>query len=327
MRHLRIISTVAESGSIGRAAAALRVSQPSLSAQLQRIERMLGGSLFLRRSKGVTTTPFGEMVLTRCRAILPTIDDLSRATTRVTLGTEPRLLRIGSVNAPLLAGLVTGLRARFPDATITTHGEGSPTPLVHMIANGLRELAVAGENPVYHLPVRPEITYHTVATEPVFALIAGDHPLARRTEIDLAELAGEEFGLPRPDDDRTHEYYALACLAAGFELRPAHDIEGTPLLDLIRAGQAVTFCQATFRTGPGLVAVALAGTPLWYRHVLLWLSDGPFAEHGELVAGIAAAAYDKAIRRNAAYPAWLARQAGDGTLPPSLRRGRNGSPE
>jgi DNA-binding transcriptional LysR family regulator len=292
----------------------LRVSQPSLSAQLHRIERMLGGTLFVRRNHGVIATSFGEMVLTRCRAVLPTIDELSRATTRITIAADPKLLRLGSVNAPLLAGLITGLRARFPEATITTHGEGSPTPLVHMIAGGLLELAVAGENPAYELPVRPEVTYHTVATEPVFVLIADEHPLADRDEIDLADLAGECFGLPRPDDDRSHEYYALACLAAGFELRTVHDIEGTPLLDLIRAGHAVTFCQATFRSAPGLTTVPLTGTPLWYRHVLLWHRESPIADHGGLVADLAAATYQKAIRRNSAYPAWLARQR---TPPPA----------
>jgi DNA-binding transcriptional LysR family regulator len=310
IRHLRVVCTVAETGSIGRAAAALRVSQPSLSAQLHRIERMLGGALFERRNHGVTATPFGEMVLTRCRAVLPTIDELIRATSRPKVDADPRLLRLGSVNAPILGGLVTGLRARFPAATITTHGEGSPTPLVHMVAGGLLELAVAGENPVYELPVRPEVGYHTVATEPVFALLPAGHPLAGHGEIGLADLATEDFGLPRPDDDRTHEYYALACLAAGFELRVTHDIEGTPLLDLIRAGHAVTFCQATFRASPGLAVVPLAGTPLWYRHVLIWPREGAFAEHHRLVTGIAAAAYEEAVSRNAAYSAWLARHAG-----------------
>jgi len=78
IRHLRVICMVAKTGSVSRAAAALRVSQPGLSAQLHRIERMLGGTLFERRPQGVAITPFGEMVLARARAILPTIDDLSR---------------------------------------------------------------------------------------------------------------------------------------------------------------------------------------------------------------------------------------------------------
>jgi DNA-binding transcriptional LysR family regulator len=321
IRHLRVICTVAETGSVSRAAAALRVSQPGLSAQLHRIERMLGGTLFVRNPHGVATTPFGEMVLARCRAVLPTIDELNRATTRTSAADgELRMLRLGSVNAPILAGLLTGLRSRFPHATITTHGEGSPNPLVHMVASNLLELAVAGENPAYELAVRADVKYHTVATEPVFVLLASHHPLAGQSEVDLADLADEDFGLPRPDDDRTREYYAMACLAAGFEMRVPHDIEGTPLLDLIRAGHAVTFCQATYRTSPGVSAVPLAGTPLWYRHVLVWHRNGPFAVHGELVAGLATAAYAEATQRNAAYLAWLARHPGGGPQPAEANR-------
>jgi DNA-binding transcriptional LysR family regulator len=308
IRHLRVICTVAQTGSVSRAAAALRVSQPGLSAQLHRIERMLGGTLFERRPHGIVTTSFGEMVLARARAVLPTIDELSRATTRN--DADPRLLRLGSVNAPILAGLITGLRSRFPGVTITTHGEGSPTPLVDMVANNLLELAVAGENPGYDLPVRAEVTYHTVATEPVFLLLSEEHPLAGQSEIALDDLADEDFGAPRPDDDRTREYYALACLAAGFEMRIPHGIEGTPLTDLIRAGHAMTFCQATYRTTPGITARPIVGTPLWYRHVLLWHRNGPFTAHAAMIAALATAAYDEATGRNTAYPGWLARNPG-----------------
>jgi DNA-binding transcriptional LysR family regulator len=308
VRHLRVICTVAEIGSVSRAAAALRISQPALSAQLHRIERMLGGVLFVRRPHGLVATPFGDMVLARARAVLPTIDELSRATARGAASDgDPERLRLGSVNAPLLAGILTGLRLRYPRAAITTHGEGSPTPLVRMVASHLLELAIAGESPKYELPRIPGVVYHTVATEPVFVLMSSQHPLAREPEIELADLAKEDFGLPRPDDDRTREYYALACLAAGFEMRVPHDIEGTPMLDLIRAGYAVTFCQATYRTGPGMAARPITGNPLWYRHVLLWHRDGPFGPQGAMVAGLAAEVYKDAIRRNATYPAWLAR--------------------
>jgi DNA-binding transcriptional LysR family regulator len=177
------------------------------------------------------------------------------------------------------------------------------------VANNQLDLAVAGESPGYDLPVRPEITYHTVATEPVFVLLSSEHPLAAKAEIALADMAEEDFGLPRPDDDRTREYYGLACLAAGFEIRVPHDIEGTPLLDLIRAGHAVTFCQATYRMTPGITARPIVGNPLWYRHVLLWHRNGPFKAHGGTIKAIAGAAYDEATKRNTAYPAWLANHA------------------
>jgi DNA-binding transcriptional LysR family regulator len=307
IRHLRVICTVAKTGSVSRAAATLGVSQPGLSAQLHRIERMLGGTLFERRPQGIAITPFGEMVLARARAVLPTIDELSRATTRN--DADPHRLRLGLVNTPILAGLVTGLRSWFPGATITTYGEGSPTPLVDLVANNQLDLAVAGESPGYDLPVRPEIHYHTVATEPVFVLLSDRHALADRSEIALTDLADEDFAMPRPDDDRTREYYAVACLAAGFEIRVPHEIEGTPLLDLVRAGHAVTFCQATYRTAPGITVRSIVGNPLWYRHVLIWHRNGPFRAHAGTIKAIAAAAYEEATKRNTAYGTWLASHA------------------
>jgi DNA-binding transcriptional LysR family regulator len=310
VRHLRVICTIAEAGSVSRAAAALRVSQPGLTAQLHRIERMLGGQLFVRGPNGITPTQFGEMVLARARAVLPTIEELRRATVPGTGGDgDPDILRLGSVNAPILASVVAGLRDRYPRATVTVRGEGSPVPLVELVASGRLELAIAGENPVYELPARAEVAFHTVATEPVFLLMSSEHPLASHTELELGELAEEDFALPQPDDDRTREYYALACLAAGFAIRVPYEIEGTPLTELVRAGHAVSFCQPTFRGGPGLAIRPLVGTPLWYRHVLVWHRHGPFAGRAAVVSRIAAESYAEAVRRNTTYPAWLARHA------------------
>lgn len=48
LRHFRVICTIAELGSVTRAAAALGLAQPALTAQLQRIERALGRPLFER---------------------------------------------------------------------------------------------------------------------------------------------------------------------------------------------------------------------------------------------------------------------------------------
>ena len=188
-------------------------------------------------------------------------------------------------------------------------GEGSPVPLVELVATGRLELAVAGENPLYELPVRPEVACHTVTTEPVFVLMSSEHPLAARHELNLADLADVDFALPQPDDDRTREYYALACLAAGFAMRVPYEIEGTPMLDVVRSGHAVSLCQPTFRGLPGLAIRPLAGTPLWYRHVLAWHRNGPFAGRSGVVIRMAAESYAEAIRRNSTYPAWLARHA------------------
>ena len=64
LRHLRVMVLVAEAGSVGRAARWLKVSQPSLTAQLKRIESAFGGELFERSRTGVTPTPLGRYAWT-----------------------------------------------------------------------------------------------------------------------------------------------------------------------------------------------------------------------------------------------------------------------
>lgn len=79
IRHLRLVDTIARATSITKAATVLGVSQPALTLQLQRVERLVGGPLFHRERHGVRPTALGEMVLTHGRAVLVTVDGLARS--------------------------------------------------------------------------------------------------------------------------------------------------------------------------------------------------------------------------------------------------------
>ncbi|KAA2261052.1 LysR family transcriptional regulator [Solihabitans fulvus] len=311
VRHLRIICAIAESGSLGKAAAAMRLSQPGLTAQLRRIEAMLGGELFERHASGVTPTHFGELVLTRARAVLPTMDELLRST-RVAAGTgraTAQRLRLGSINAPLLGGLIAALRSVFPDAEVTSRAEGSPLPLVEDIAAGRLEAAVVGDTPGYDLPPHADVVLRPIVTEPVFVLLPDKHPLAALDEVHLADLAEDDWALPHPDNDRTREYWATAFNRTGLPMHVPYEAEGRLVAEIVRCGHAISLCQPTFDEVPGVAVRPIAGDPLWYRHLLAWHRDGPLAGHGEVMARHAADAYAAASTRNPAYPRWLARRS------------------
>ena len=62
LRHLRVICAIAESGSVTKAAASLGLAQPALTAQLQRIERALGGPLFDRLLKTQRARTDGDAI-------------------------------------------------------------------------------------------------------------------------------------------------------------------------------------------------------------------------------------------------------------------------
>ena len=69
LHQLRAALAIAEQGSLRGAARALGMSQPALTHNIGELERELGASLFERRSRGMTTTPLGELVLRRARTI------------------------------------------------------------------------------------------------------------------------------------------------------------------------------------------------------------------------------------------------------------------
>ncbi|MBN6040320.1 LysR family transcriptional regulator [Amycolatopsis sp. 195334CR] len=305
VRHLRVVCAVADHGSLNRAAAALGISQPALTRQVQRLERALGGPLFTRDGNGTTLTALGSYVLSRARAVLPAMDELNSGAAHHASGTPARL-HYGAVLGPLAAGLLPALRELRPDAEIRFRTEQSNALLVDLLAGRRLELAALLEFPGYETELRAGVLRHVVATEPVFVLLPETHPAVGLEAVPLAELADEEWALEPPDDNRFREYFTLACHDAGFPPKVGYEAEAGSYTDLISSGQAIGLGQATFRRHAGVVVRPLAGDPMWASHVLVWQNHGPLAAvAGELVAA-AERVYRTAVDRSPVYLDWLA---------------------
>ncbi|EPH42761.1 LysR family transcriptional regulator [Streptomyces aurantiacus] len=308
IRHLRVVCAIAEAGSLTRAAARLGMPQPGLSAQLRRIEAMLGGTLFDRGKAGAVPTPFGDLVIQRARAILPGVDallaDTARAARRTTAAER---VRLGSVGAPLLGRLVLAVRDALPGCGVTSRCQYSPVPLLDDVASGRLEAAVLGDHPDQRLPPCAGVVLAPLVTEPVFALLPAAHPLAAHEEVSLARLADEDWAVPRPDRDRTGEYWSSAAALTDRRPHAPYEAEGRQLIELVRAGLAVSLCQATFIEVPGTAVRPLAGNPLWYRHVLAWHRDGPLAAHGEAILRDLGTGYLEICAESPAYARWRRR--------------------
>src|SRR5215469_14891359 len=80
LRLVRYFTVVAEQRHFGRAAAELRVAQPSLSRQICRLEQELGARLFDRTPQGTRLTEAGEVFLPRARALLRSAAQAAAAT-------------------------------------------------------------------------------------------------------------------------------------------------------------------------------------------------------------------------------------------------------
>src|ERR1700758_4460968 len=70
IRHLKLLTAIAEAGSVTEAGKRLHLTQSALSHQLRDAEERLGAALFLRLGKKMVLTPAGETLLTSTRRVL-----------------------------------------------------------------------------------------------------------------------------------------------------------------------------------------------------------------------------------------------------------------
>ncbi|ETK33612.1 LysR family transcriptional regulator [Microbispora sp. ATCC PTA-5024] len=315
IRHLRIVHAVAEAGSVTKAATRLGLAQPSLTAQLKRIERSLGGPLFERDRNGARPTPLGEMVLSRARVLLPAVRELQEDAVRfANTPVEIPGYRLGATHGPILGGLVERVTAAQPGVPVTTRTSWSAGELTSMVSAGRLDfvlLGTCGDSPP---PPGESMSWSVVGADPVFVLLAEDHPLAGESQLDLSMLADECWTVA-PGDGCFSDCFAAACARAGFVPMSIYETDVATCLHLVGVGKAVALCQATFQLTAGLVMMPLAGAPLRWRHLLGWHSESIAARVAPAVASYARASYADAVRRSARYSNWLETNPQFGTVP------------
>jgi DNA-binding transcriptional LysR family regulator len=99
LRQLRHVLALAEHGSVGRAAAALHMTQPALSRSVKVIEGELGSRLFERSSSGVSPTEQGRLLMRRAREIIDAAEELEREVARHRVGGADQL-HVGAGSYP-----------------------------------------------------------------------------------------------------------------------------------------------------------------------------------------------------------------------------------
>ena len=185
LRLVRYFTVVAEHGNFGRAAAALRVAQPALSRQIQRLENRLGVLLFDRVPHGAELTDAG-------RAFLPEAREVLRAAHRATVTARAHApsgqVVIGYVEDLIVTPAVRELRLRHPQATIGTrhlqcHDDG-------LLADGQVDVVLA-RAPLPHSTGDVHVT--PLYDEPRMLVLPADHHLAGRESVSLKDFSG---GLP-----------------------------------------------------------------------------------------------------------------------------------
>lgn len=315
LRHLRIVCAIAEAGSVTKAAAALGLAQPALATQLKRIERSLGGPLFLRDRRGTRPTPLGDLVLARARVLIPAINGLQDEATSLISAGEPARYRVGATNGPIAGGLVQRLAAAHPASQVSIHSSWSENDISQMVLDGRLDYALVGACADSIPSAGTGLIWQPVSVDAVWVLLHDQHPLATRAEVDLADLATEQW-VTAPGDGCFIDCFAAACARAGFAPRPAYQMDVGSVFDLVAGAAAVALAQGTVRDMPGVVAVPVAGTPLRWRHLLGWDPGSAAAGRSAGVFDLAVQAYQDIVGQRPRYAQWLAANSAFGAQRP-----------
>jgi len=192
LRHLRYFVAVAEKLHFSRAADELNISTPTLSNQIQALERMLGAQLLSRRKKSaVSLTQTGKRFLEEARATLKQAENAELIGKRAARG-DIGSIEIGYILSASCIGMVPEMIGDFqrdnPNVSVQIV-RMETFPQLKALIDGVLDIAFIRAPERYP----PELTGFVVDRHPYYAAIPKGHPLAKRKQISLATLSHESF--------------------------------------------------------------------------------------------------------------------------------------
>jgi DNA-binding transcriptional LysR family regulator len=201
LRDLFVFATVVKSGSMARAAAELGVSKPSVSEIIAGLEHALGVRLLDRSPHGVRPTPYGQILLRRGGAAF---DELRQGIKEIELLSDPSAgeMNLGCPEsiATILPPVIEAFRHQCPRAVLgidheifTTFAPRLRDRSLDLVLMRLRSRSLAEDN------LSDDLNVEIVFDDELVLAVGRRSRLARRRQIDLAELVNEDWILPAPD--------------------------------------------------------------------------------------------------------------------------------
>ena len=242
LRQLQYLKLLAEQGSFSRAAEAAHVTQPTLSAGVQELERILGAPVVDRARAGVILTPIGQEAVARAADILARAEDLVQAAKSAgqPLSGRFRLGVIPTIAPFLLPRALPALRARFPKLKLFLREDQTQKLIAALKAGALDAALIA-------LPYDTQgLEIAAVGDDELVAALPANHPLLGSDPIAPERLAGADLILLE-DGHCLRDHVLSACR---IELPKASD-EGAftatslpTLVQMVGSGLGVSFLPA-----------------------------------------------------------------------------------
>ncbi len=236
LKDLKYLVALADTRHFGRAAERCFVSQPTLSAQLKKLETYLGVQLIERRPRHVMLTPAGERIVERARRIVEATDDVVEIARshRDPLAGRLRIALLPTIGPYLLPQIMPKLRKAVPRLELMLYEYQTGPMLEHLLAGeidvGILALPVDGHG----------LTTRALYDEPFVVAAPAKHRFASQATVRVADLAGETLLLL--EDGHCLRDQALD-VCSRIDVNEKQDFRGTSietLRQMVASGTGVT---------------------------------------------------------------------------------------
>ncbi|KUK83975.1 MAG: Transcriptional regulator [Pelotomaculum thermopropionicum] len=268
IHQLEYVLAVAKYQGFTRAAKEIKISQPSLSQQICKLENELGISLFVRTTRSVQLTPAGEEFVTHAKRIMSEVNAARRCIHEY-VSIEKGCLKIGVIAVigySHIPNLLASFQKNFPGIKLNLYEEQCGV-LLHLLRSSKIDAAIC------QIPsTDPNFHFYPLITDQMVVVTSHRHPLANRKSVDLKELEDENFILTPPTSGHYHDFLN-SCRSAGFVPKVIADcaIVNT-MLGLVREELGITVLSshvaaAATNRNPGFKIISL--TPTIKRETVL----------------------------------------------------------
>ncbi len=221
---IRTLEAVVEQGSLNKAAERQRVSQSTLTRQIQTLEREAGGRLLERTSGGVALTALGHTLLDGMRPVLQEFDRVLDGARQQARG-QSEVLRVGYLSSAVsdfINPALAGLRREHPEVRVRLQ-DLSPGEQIVALQKGSIDVGLVGHAGAF---LSREFYTRRLATVPVLVALSASHVLAAKPVLRLLDLKNELFvGAHERDMPGNNRWVSQLCQKAGFKPRFVEDAE------------------------------------------------------------------------------------------------------
>lgn len=266
LEQLRTLVNVVEHGNLSAAARAMRLSQPAITKQVQRLEAELGLALLVRGPKRqAELTPAGERLLAFARQTLARFEELEGELAALKeVGRGVLILAASTIPGEyLLPGLLAAFRTRYPQVEVHMTVSDTADVATRLLADQA-DVGVIGST-----IRRPGLRLERLVGDEIVLAVPPGHPFAGREQVTVEELQGQPL-VWREEGSGTRRSVEMALTATGVSLPPgqiALTLGSTQaVLQAVEQGLGVGFVSARAaaqaQADGHLACVRLAGVDL-----------------------------------------------------------------